>query len=151
MTNEYEKDIHIDESSIDTEWLEQPMKMFKYCALAAQTRMDLDKAKEALDIIKAEIDKEVRNSPSDYGLDKVTDKAIESITITQKNYIRVNNEYIQARYENEMVLAAVRAIDQRKDALENLVRLHGQQYFAGPKEPHNITQQRNKKVLIRKT
>jgi hypothetical protein len=28
--------------------------------------------------------------------------------------------------------AAVYAINQRKDALENLVRLHGQQYFSSP-------------------
>lgn len=149
--NEYEKDLHIIESAIDTEWLEQPMKMFKYCALAAQTRMDLDHAKEAFDIIKAEMDKNIRNAPSDYGLEKVTDKAIESITITQKEYIKASNDYIQAKYENEMALAAVRACDQRKDALENLVRLHGQQYFAGPREPRNITQERNKRVLIRKS
>jgi len=35
---------------------------------------------------------------------------------------------------------------QRKDALENLVRLHGQQYFAGPKMPRDVQWERQQKI-----
>jgi hypothetical protein len=30
-------------------------------------------------------------------------------------------------------------VDHRKSALENLVKLHGQQYFAGPMVPRDLT------------
>jgi hypothetical protein len=36
-------------------------------------------------------------------------------------------------------------MEQRKDALENMVRLHGQQYFAGPRIPRNLTEERQAK------
>jgi hypothetical protein len=36
----------------------------------------------------------------------------------------------------------VRAIDQKKTALENLVKLLGASYFAGPKAPRDLTQER---------
>ena len=43
-----------------------------------------------------------------------------------------------AQYELEVMGAAVRALDQKKSALENLVRLQGQNYFAGPSVPRTI-------------
>jgi hypothetical protein len=33
----------------------------------------------------------------------------------------------------------------RKAALENLVQLHGQNYFAGPKVPRNLSKERDEK------
>ena len=64
-------------------------------------------------------------------------------------YKKANEEFLNAKYEVDVAQAAVVAMSQRKDALENLVRLHGQQYFAGPKVPHDISElreSRQKKV-----
>jgi hypothetical protein len=150
MEINYEKDIWINDQELDIEWLEQPTKMFKYCSIAAQTRKELDQAKENVDVVKAGLDQAIRNNPGNFGLEKVTDKAIESVITTDKEYIKASNAYIQAKYENEMALAAVRACDQRKDALENLVRLHGQSYFAGPSETRDLKKERKRAVIIRK-
>ena len=40
----------------------------------------------------------------------------------------------------------LKAFEQRKDALENLVRLHGQQYFAGPKIPRDLPSEMEKRT-----
>ena len=67
-------------------------------------------------------------------------------------------EVIDARYEFNTAKGAVRAVDQRKESLENLVRLHGQHYFAGPKIPrdlsseveqHKIRKESNAKIRIK--
>ena len=145
----YEQDITIDDSALDIEWLEQPQLMIKYIRHASQTSRDLDKAKENLDIVKAEIDLKIRSNPEKYGLEKVTEAAIQNTILTSKQYQEVNQTMLDVKYEAEMAKGAVRAMEQRKDALENLVRLHGQQYFAGPKVPRDLTwerQERQKRV-----
>ena len=146
---DYEKDIRIDETALDIEWLEQPRLFMQYARHSAEASRDLDKAKENLDIVKAEIDLKIRSNPEKYGLEKVTETAIQNTILTNKQYQETNQAMLDARYEAEMAKGAVRAMEQRKDALENLVRLHGQQYFAGPKVPRDLTwerQERQKRV-----
>jgi len=134
----YEKDIEIDENSLDIEWLGQPALFMKYSQHSAQMRRNVDETKQALDVARAELDNEIRNDPSKFDLPKVTDTAVASAILTTSKYKKVFKEYLDAKYEADMAQAAVIAFDQRKTALENMVRLHGQQYFAGPKVPRDL-------------
>lgn len=135
----YEDDIKIDETALDVEWLEQPSLMMKYAQLAAEMRSEMDKAKEALELVKSELDKDIRSNPEKYGLEKITDKVVENTIPTQNDYRRASKRYLDAKFNSDIAFGAVKAVDARKDALENLVRLHGQQYFAGPKVPRDLS------------
>lgn len=139
---DYEKDIQIDSTALDVEWLYQAELMIKYTRHAARSRMELDQSKQALDIIRAGLDKEIRELPKQYGLEKVTDKAVESTIITLMEYQEAFQEYLDAKYETDMAQGAVQAFQQRKDALQELVRLHGQSYFAGPSIPRDLEWER---------
>lgn len=141
----YEKDIRIDENSLDVEWLEQPSLFMKYARNAAQARMDLDAAKQTLDVVKAELDKRIRENPEHYDINKVTEGSIQSTLITQEEYKIAFENFLGVKYEADMAQGAVNAFNQRKDALENLVRLYGQQYFAGPKIPRDLHWEREQK------
>lgn len=135
----YEQDIKIDETALDVEWLDQPRLMFYYAQHAAKMRMETDIAKEKLDIVRAEIDKEVRMNPEDFDIAKITEATVQAAIISDSRYRAANKAYLEAKYESDIASSAVRAMDARKDALENLVRLHGQQYFAGPKMPRDLS------------
>jgi len=141
----YETDIRIDPDSLDVEWLNQPTLVMKYSREVAQLKRELELAKERLDLTKAEIDKDVRTHPDKYKLDKVTEKAIDSITLDDPEFKKDNKTLIDTRYDLDIAQAALNAISQRKDALENLVRLHGMQYFAGPKVPRELSKEWEKK------
>lgn len=141
---DFENDIIIDESSLDLEWLEQPSLMLKYSKIAAKSRMTMDLAKEQLEIVKAELDKEIRKDPENFEISKITENVITNTITLQDEYQEAYQNYLNSKYEYDMALNATRAIEQRKDALENLVKLYGQKYFAGPKVPQNITEKRNK-------
>jgi hypothetical protein len=143
----YEQDINIDPESLDVEWLQQPKLMLKYTNLAAETKRTVDLAKEKLDLIKAELDKQIRTHPEDFikGIDKITEALVSNTILSLGEYIDVNAEYIEARYQNEITNNAVRALEQKKSALENLVKLYGQQYFAGPKVPRDLSNEWVKK------
>ena len=143
---DYEFDIRIDESALDVEWLEQSSLMFKYARNAVKMRRELDLAKEKLDVARASANKRIREDPDKYDVGKVTEGSISAAILRDREYKQANTEYINAKYESDMANAAVKCIDSRKDALENLVRLHGQEYFAGPKVPRNIQEEREMRI-----
>ena len=141
----YEDDIRIDEEMLDVEWIEQPTLFLKYASHLANTQRDLDDVKQKLDIMKAELDIEIRKNPSQFGIEKITEGAIQSAVLTNTGYQAMYEALLDTKYENDMAKNAVQAMNMRKDALENLVRLHGQSYFAGPKVPHNLAEMKFKR------
>lgn len=141
----YETDIIIDESALDVEWLDQPKLMLKYSKYLAECEKQRDLLKEEMDLIKSELDLKIRENPDKFGISKVTEGAVNSAITKDKGFQKVNQEYLEARYELNVAKGAVNAFEQRKNALENLVRLHGQQYFAGPKEPRDIKKERQER------
>lgn len=138
MSLDYERDISIDPEALDVEWLSQPSLVLKYSQHSATMRKKLDEKKQELDIAKAEADKKIRTNPSKYGIEKITEGAVTAAILTEEDYREAYTEYLNAKYEADMASAAVSAFEHRKSALENLVRLFGQQYFAGPKMPHEL-------------
>lgn len=142
---DYAQDIEIREDELDVEWIGQASLVMKYCVIAADAHRDLDLAKEQVDIIRAQIDRDVRSDPAQFGLDKVTEGSITSTILTSPDYQEAVKSYLQKKYEHEVAQGAVRAFDHRKSALENLVRLFGQSYFAGPAVPHNLSEVRSQR------
>jgi hypothetical protein len=138
----YEDDIRIDESSLDMECLNQASLMMKYSRLQAKLEKEEDLAKETLELVKADLDKNIRLNPEVYEIEKVTEGAIKSVILSNKRYKTANQRYIDAKYENNVAKGAVKAFEQRKNMLETLSRLHGQQYFAGPKVARDLSDKR---------
>lgn len=137
---DFKEDIKIDPSILDVEWLMQPQLFMKYAEALATAEKRVDRAKEVLDITKAELDSAVRSDPEPYTMSdkKPTEGQISNIIAQQPEFKEKLKAFNDARSEVRILIAAVRAFDQRKVALENLVRLHGQSYFAGPLEPRDL-------------
>jgi hypothetical protein len=141
----YENDIKIDCDQLDLEWLDQASTFMKYARNAAGCRKYLDEVKEKLDLVKAELDQKIRKNPKKYKIEKITEPVVSATIIQQEDFKVVNKEYMEAKYELDIAQAAVSAMNQRKEALENLVKLHGMQYFAGPKVPRELRQKREER------
>ena len=137
----YEQDLTIDPDSLDTEWLDQPRLMLRYAKHASKMKMEVERAKEKLDIIRADLDKKIRVAPEEFGIVKLTESVITSTIITQVQFRAGNEEFLEAAYEANMAQGALRALEGKKTALENLVKLHGQQYFAGPSVPRDLSKE----------
>lgn len=151
MELDYERDLYIDESALDVEWLDQPMLMMRYSKELSKAEREVARLKEKQAVVKAEFDRDIRLVPESFDVKgKITEAVVSNTILFQKEYKEVTTELIEAQYELSMLKGAVNAIHQRKDALQDLVRLHGQRYFAGPSVPRDIThevkQQHEKKV-----
>lgn len=133
--------LEIDHDSLDEEWLSQPELFHKYSTKEAWYERRLDEAKAELDVTKAELDKNIRSKPDVYGVKKVTDKAVEAAMVLRDNYQDALEAVTLAKYNYNIARAARIALDQRKVALENLVKLHGQNYFSNPKASDEVSRE----------
>lgn len=135
----YEDDMRIDEAALDVECLDQADLMLKYTTLQAELQRDEEMVREELDLERAELDKDIRSDPDKYDIDKITEAVVMNNIIKDPDYQQLNQKYINAKFENNVAKGAVRAVAARKDMLERLILLHGQQYFAGPKMPRDLS------------
>lgn len=136
---DYEKDLYIDESALDVEWLGQAPLMMRYCRELAKAEKEMVRLKEKMKVEWAILDKDIRTNPADFQIIKITEAAVQSAIIMDKDYQGLSQELIEAQFEFNMLKGAVDSIKMRKDALQDLVKLHGQQYFAGPTIPRDLT------------
>ena len=130
---DYEGEIEIDPEALDVEWINQPMLFMKYARNEAEMGEALDKAIENVKIIRSELIKEAHET-----LPKATGPVVESYYRDHKDHKEAKEAVITAQFNYNIARSAVFAFNQRKVALENLVRLHGQSYFAGPSEPRDL-------------
>src|SRR5512138_943042 len=114
----YEKDVAISTDDLDLDCRDQPSLMLKYTKNLAEMKREVDEAKEALDICKAEVDRKIREHPEAYGIEgKVTEGAITSALLTEDDYQKASKKYIDAKYEANMAEGAVKAFENRKNML----------------------------------
>lgn len=138
---------------LDTEWVKQPKLFFTYASKLAEARKEVEETKAELDVVKAELDKKIRESPESFDIIKLTETALSNTILLQPEYKKVSKKLIDTKYKADIFQAAVTALDHRKSALERLVALQGQNYFATPKAPESHKEQMaeiEKKAIRRK-
>ena len=130
----YLDDIKIEGDALDLEWLHHPQKYMKWAEKAAQAEDRVKLAKEKLEVTDAKIDKEIRTTSQE----KVTEKAIANAIALDERHQEALQKLNDALYESNLYSAAVKAMEHRKAALENLAKLWVGSYFSGPSAPRDI-------------
>jgi len=148
---DYTKDIRIDEDGLDVEWLQQASLTYEYAKNKAFTKKILEKKREKLALCKAELTQAIHRNPDKYKIEKVTVAAVDAVILQNDGFQDANNIVIEAIYDNDIAGAACDAISSKKSALENLVKLHGQNYFAGPSIPRDLSEEWISKEKAKKT
>lgn len=136
----------IDESALDKEWLRQPELAYKYGRRAAESRKDLTDAKNNLEAVEAELAAAIRKDSEAYGLKKITDASVRSVLIAQTRYKNCVKTLTDAQFAHDVAVAAVSAIDHKKKALENLVDLHGMDYFSAPRHKNASSEKAEEEI-----
>lgn len=150
----YLRDIRIDESNLDIEWLEQAELAVRYGRYWNECNEELVRAEENIKVVRAELVAMANEDPDKHlgqGV-KPTGPNIESFYRNHKSHKAAKERWIKAMttakdaeiVKNEIAFT-------RKAALEALVQLHGQNYFAGPKIPHDLRKERENRESTRAT
>lgn len=125
----------IDKFNLDQEWIDQPRLYFTYAERLAEAREKYERMVSQRDLVEAQLDRDIRKNPMDYGLEKITEPAVEKAVLLDKGRMKAHEAVVRAKYTVEVLAAKVTALDHRKKALENLVSLFLANYFSEPKPP----------------
>jgi len=129
----YKKDLVIDKFNLDDAWEDQALKFCEWAEKAVEAAFERDKAKENLDVVRAELDGKIRSNAIEAG-EKITETAISNKIILDKKYQEANQQVIDAMRNVGILNVAREAFDHRKKALEKLTDLHLSSYWSEPKE-----------------
>jgi hypothetical protein len=142
-TLNYIKDVEINPDDLDIEWLGQAALGRRYGENAALAKRNAALAEERIKVTRAELIREANADPEGTtGKEKPTSADIEAYYRTHPKHKQAKEDHIQAQYEADVAQVAHMEISlSRKAALENLVKLHGQQYFAGPRVPRDLSKE----------
>lgn len=147
--NDYDAIISIDKRLLDEECLLQPKLFLKWSNELTHVNSKLKEAKKELKVIAAELAKKMRLNPDLYGLkNNPSEVSINSVMDLQKEYQEQLDMIAVREYDVDMLENVRQALLDRKKELENLVQLHGQQYFSAPKistdDAHGILEERKR-------
>lgn len=148
MTKDYLNLFDIDITRLEDEWISFPKTYYIHAKRLSDARAIVQEAEAQLEIakttrkeIEGTLKLKIQQKPEKYGITgKTTVQGIEAAMQTQKKYQKYQQLYMLAQdglnnawHEVNERQAILNSLDVKKKALENLVKLHGQSYFATPK------------------
>jgi hypothetical protein len=133
MGESYKKDLQIDKYQLDNAWISQPLLFCEWAEKAVEASFERDKAKEQLELTRAELDGKIRSNPSDYGLEKVTESAVSNAIIQDPIYKKANSYFLESVKNAKILDVARESFDHKKKSLEKLTDLFLAGYWAEPK------------------
>lgn len=122
--------LEIDPLALDVELQEHPSQYGYWADTAAKAQRKVDEAKVDLESTRSKIDREIRLNPEDYGLEKVTDRAVGAAVDGQPECKAAQKKLIDAKFESNLANGRVNALEHRKRALSLLVELWIREYYS---------------------
>jgi len=142
-------DFRIDKLNLDMECIRQAELYKEYSDNLASAVFNKDKCKEELAVLKAEVDSEIRADPSEYGFESVrpTETAIINAVIQDSRVVKKTEEYLESCYQVNVLEGSKWAMEQKKTALELIVKLYVSGYWADPHVSKTDGEQFEKQVV----
>lgn len=122
--------VEIDPLRLEEEWMRHPQMVLNICTKVAELQYEYDQAKFNLNQITANLNRDIRESPAQYGISKVTESAIEISVQTQPEYAAAVKKLNEASHYLQLANAASNALEHRKRALTCMVDLWVKDYYS---------------------
>lgn len=126
----YKDDIKIDKYTLDSEWLKNTELYLDWGEKEVQAQEELDRAQDALELVKAQLDKSIRSNPAAFGIKDVKEKAIENAIIRDEHYQSCVAAVTEAKKNARMMYLAKRSFSHKEKALSRITDLFLAGYWA---------------------
>lgn len=129
--NELEKDLTIDPSRLDIEWIGLPSIYFKYREEEDDTEMRMRKLKLKIDFEVSKLDGQIRLDPSSFTKsEKPTESQIKCCIESNESIFELRMKMLDLEKRKKLLSSASSALEMKRDALKNLVTLLTGEYFS---------------------
>lgn len=135
----YMDDLTIDMFNLELECSKQPSIFMTWAEQYAQAVYDRDKSKQHLKVVTAKTNLAIRQSPQSYGIEKITEAAVQAALDLNSEVLAAEDNYLEAVKNAEIMRGARDSFDDRKKQLTNLVSLQNAKYYSDPTKAHAAT------------
>jgi len=139
----YKKDIQIDESNLEGEWIEQASLFLHYAELHTEAAYEKDKRKAQLDYTYSILYDEIKSNWNQHFDKQPTEPAIKEWILRNPKYKEAESVFIESVRTASLLLNVKVSFDHRKKGLENLVSLKIGGFYS---EPKNRMKRKEKKL-----
>lgn len=134
LGNQYKADLAIDFAKLHYALRDQALQYMKWSEKWANAIARRDKAQEALEVQKALLDRGIREEADAQGR-KITENGIAALLKAHPDMVEARNNVISLTEQANILQSTKIAFEARKKALEGLVQLYVNGYFAAPNLP----------------
>lgn len=139
---DYKKSLKINKYDLLNELVKQPQKYMEWVEISARANIERDEAKTRLDIVKAEVEADIREDPEGYDLgENPKEGAIKAAIIRDRRVKKAQREYMKAIEKSYILTRAETAFHQRKSMLTSLVQLDIRLHFADVTVPKEVKEE----------
>lgn len=135
--------LKIDGSRLGEECLGQAVLYNQIGELVAQVKYASRIAKDTLDFTEARLKKEARANPGLFGIQKVTESALEEAVKTHDEYRSAQKEYGDLQYLADCATVLLTSAEQRKSMLKDSVSMAIHELYS---TQHDLSQDQNQLV-----
>ena len=114
----YNKDLEINKHKLDEELIRQPQLYMEWAIKAVDATVEKEQLKNKLEIVKAIADKEIRQDPQKFGIEKITESVIKSAIALHPEVEKYNKKYLDSLKNEKVLNEAKIAFHQRRKMLE---------------------------------
>ncbi len=131
----YEQDISINLHNLDEEWIKQAATFHFYLVQLANAQRDREEIRSEQEELVADRYDEIRLDLAGAGAaTKVTETSIKRVIEADPGYRNIDDRMKGADHTINLLNAAVKAMDQKKTALENLTKLQLSDWYSRPRD-----------------
>jgi hypothetical protein len=135
---ELEADRAIDPGQLDVEAVRQAETYSKWAERQIIATAHVETLEFELSVLEAKLQITARNQPIQQGHKPPTEASFKAWVAGHPEMKALTLQIIDAKKEEGLLKTAASSLHMKKQMLELLGQLHGQQYFAGPGVPRNL-------------
>jgi len=126
------EDLTINPMNLDQDWANLPVLFHSYSECVEEIDGELKSEKAKLELLSATTERAIRASPSDFGIEKISESAVKAALATQNPLNQIREEILRLDKEKKIYQAACNSLSYKKDSLKALVTLYGMEYYSAP-------------------
>ena len=130
VLDELKTKLPINQFQLELECTNQPSLLAEVGEIASAARKEAKTSKEHVKFVESDLSAKIRKAPETYGLSKLTDTAITSTVILQKEYQEAITKSIDDAELADLLSILQSSVEQRKSLIRDLVSLYIYNYYS---------------------
>jgi hypothetical protein len=129
----YKKDLEVDKNELDVEWEKQTRLYLYWAEREADAQEERDMAIRALNVIKAQLDAQIRSDPEKYGIVKFSESAVNHAIMLSPKFEQAEKNVISSTKNARILAGVMKDFEHKKRALTELDSLWVNGYYSATK------------------